>query len=475
MLPLYKKFSYGMGRFGSTFLLTVIDLTVFYFYGDKWSLDWRLGGAAIAMSYIVIGLTHWLTGYRSDQTDSRYGRRKPYVIIGAPGLAISTLFIFIPNVFINTVDPSIELLLFAYLAVFICLAKFFYAFLLTAYQAWMPEITDPDERAIVSSMENVANWIANGLGIAVGFFIALLFVGGPPPGLSEVGLSIILGFSMATVLLYIPSILWIREKPDIVIPERNITKETKIVLGNKEYVGWMLAIGFLSFAFSGITAQVVGFAQEVLRLDTVEKLAIPAIALVISILGFLFIWIKGIARLGKGKTMMIAMICLAVLLALFPIVARLVNIIPEVIVGVIFFVPLAACMAVYYLMSYIVPADIAHVDEILSGQSRAGMYEGFKGVPYNFFQALSILLLGFIMEYSISATGGTAFGFTWWAPLYAPFLILTALVLRYINIDPDFKELEKQAAKKKKKPRKRKKKTEEVAATPKKRTRKKKS
>ncbi|MGY5876563.1 MAG: MFS transporter, partial [Candidatus Thorarchaeota archaeon] len=278
MLPLYKKFSYGMGRFGSTFLLTLIDLTVFYFYGDRWSLDWRLGGAAIAISYVVIGITHWLTGYRSDQTDSRYGRRKPYVIIGAPGLAISTLFVFIPNIFINTGNPSLEIILFSYLAIFLCLAKFFYAFLLTAFQAWMPEITDPDERAIVSSMQNVANWIANGIGIAMGFFIALLFVGGPPPGLSEIGISIILAFSVAAVLLYLPSILWIREK-EIVIPERNLVEETTIVLRNRDYVGWMFTIGFLSFAFSGITAQVVGFAQEVLRLDTIEKLALPALAL----------------------------------------------------------------------------------------------------------------------------------------------------------------------------------------------------
>ncbi len=466
-----------MGRFGSTFLLTIVDLTVFYFYGDKWLLSWLLVGTAIAMSYVVIGITHWLIGYYSDHVDTRYGRRKPFVIIGAPALSITTYFLFVPNAFINTLDPSFQLALFGYLAFFICLTKFFYAFLLTAFQAWMPEITEPEERALVSSMENVANWIANGIGIAIGFFIALLFVGGPPPGLSEVGLSIILGFSMATVLLYLPSILWIKEKPGIVIQERNIAEETKIVLRNKDYVGWMFAIGFLSFAFAGITAQVVGFAQEVLRLDTIEKLAIPAIALVISILVFLFIWIKGIAKIGKGKTMSIAMICLAILLASFPVVARLVNIIPEVIVGVIFFVPLAACMAVYYLMSYIVPADIAHVDEILSGESRAGMYEGFKGVPFNFFQALSILLLGFIMEYSISATGGTAFGFTWWAPLYAPFLFLAALVLRYINIDPNFEELQKQAPKKKKtrKKKEKTKKPEEVAATTPKRTRKKKT
>jgi len=97
MLPFYKKIAYGMGRFGSSFLLTLTGLTAFWIYGTVFELNWFLDGVAIAASYLVIGLTHWLTGYYSDSLETRWGRRKPFVIIGAPGLAITGFLLFVPN------------------------------------------------------------------------------------------------------------------------------------------------------------------------------------------------------------------------------------------------------------------------------------------------------------------------------------------------------------------------------------------
>ncbi len=476
-----------MGRFGSSLLLAVTDLTVFYIYGALFDLSWILSGIALSMSYVVIGLTHWLTGYYSDQVDTGLGRRKPFVIFGAPGLAIATFLLFIPNWFMNTADPALELIVFGYFMAFICLAKFFYAFLLTAFQAWMPEITDENDRPIVSSLQNTSNWIGTGLGIAMGILAVYLFAVGPPAGLSELGTSLLLAFCIIEVLFFIPSILWIREGPDIAIPERSLYNETKIAVGNRDYFGWVLAISFLSFAFTGITAQIIGFAQVVLRLDTIDKLLLPALALIVSIMAFLYIWVGAIKRLGKGRSLALSMIILAIILIDLPFLAQLANYVPSGVIAVILFVPMAACMAVYYLLSYIVPADIAHVDELKTGKSRAGIYEGFKGVPFNLSQALSALLLGVLMDYSFYATGSNAFGLTWWAPIFAPFLLVGALVLNYINIDPDFETLKEDAVEIKKKPKKRKatkkKKTtkknddikEAAKTTPKKRKRKKKT
>ncbi|MCK5150353.1 MAG: MFS transporter [Candidatus Thorarchaeota archaeon] len=438
MLPFYKKVAYGMGRFGSSFLLTLTGLTSFYIYGAKFDLNWLLAGISLATSYVVIGLAHWLTGYYSDRFQSRLGRRKPFVILGAPGLALTAFLLFVPNWFLNTTDPSIELLVFGYYLFFLCSFKFFYAFLLTAFQAWMPEITEEDERPLVSGMQNTANWIANGLGLVLGFITPLLFVLEPLPGLSTTGLIIILAFCFITILFYLPSIALIREPPDLVIPERSMIEETKTVLKNRTYVGWIMIVGFLSFSLSALTAQVVGFAQEVLRLTSLAMLLPPAMALLVSIMVFLFLWIKAVKRFGKGKTLIVSMVILAELMILIPFFADLSRRIDSVLVATILFVPLAACMAMYYLMSYIVPADIAHLDSLESGTDRAGMYEGFKGVPLNMFQAVSALLLGWFLAASVETTGSTFYGFVWWGPVFAPFLFIAAIMLFFIDIDPDF-------------------------------------
>ena len=135
------------------------------------------------------------------------------------------------------------------------------------------------------------------------------------------------------------------------------------------------------------------------------------------------------------------MVILDELMILIPFFADLSRRIDSVLVATILFVPLAACMAMYYLMSYIVPADIAHLDSLQSGTDRAGMYEGFKGVPLNMFQAVSALLLGWFLAASVETTGSTFFGFVWWGPVFAPFLFIAAIMLFFVDIDPDLESL----------------------------------
>jgi GPH family glycoside/pentoside/hexuronide:cation symporter len=109
----------------------------------------------------------------------------------------------------------------------------------------------------------------------------------------------------------------------------------------------------------------------------------------------------------------------------------------------LFFIPIGAGMSIYYLMSYVVPADIAQVDEIITGENRSGIYTGFIGVPLNLFQALSSVVLGALIELSVALSGSELSGFMWWGPIYAPFVLAAAFILRHTDIDPDFDTLRK--------------------------------
>ena len=44
---------------------------------------------------------------------------------------------------------------FGYYLFTLALFKFFYAFLITAYQAWLPEIANPEERPNVAAIQNI--------------------------------------------------------------------------------------------------------------------------------------------------------------------------------------------------------------------------------------------------------------------------------------------------------------------------------
>jgi GPH family glycoside/pentoside/hexuronide:cation symporter len=400
-----------------------------------------LNGISLSASYIVIGLTHWLTGYYSDGLESRWGRRRPFIVLGTPGIVISGFLLFVPNWFLNTADPSLELLVFAYYLTMLCLFKFFYGFVMTAHQSWLPEITDEEERPLVSGLLNTFNFTADSTGAILGFMTPLLFVGVSPAVLSDTGLTLLLTFCVITLLFMLPSMTVIKERDDVAVVKRSLIDETKTAVANRTFVGWTLAVGFLSFTFIALTQQMVGFIQQVLLLDTIEALMPPALTMLGSTMICFYLWLWGIRRLGKKKSLMIGLIMLALITPLTPFLQGLGAIVGYTPVAITFFAPVGAGMAIYYLMSYVVPADIAQVDELVTGESRAGIYTGFIGVPLNMFQAASAVLLGAFMELSVILTGHELWGLMWWGPVFAPFLLIAAFILRYIDIDPDFEAL----------------------------------
>ncbi len=433
-----------MGRFGPSFLITMIQMTAFYVYGTRFDLNWFLNGVSLAASYVVIGLTHWFTGYYSDGLVSRFGRRRPFVVLGTPGIVISAYMLFVPNLFLNTADPSLELMLFGYYLTFLCLFKFFYAFVMTAHQAWLPEITNEEERPLVSGFMNTFNFAADSSGAILGFMTPLLFVEEIPVRLSDTGLGLLLLFCGLTFVFMLPSMTMIKAQKEIPPIQRSLRDETRIAIGNQTFVRWTLVVGFLSFTFIALTQQMVGFIQQVLLLDTIEALIPPALAMLGSTMVCFYLWLLGIKRLGKRKSLMIGLGILAIITPLTPFLRDLGGVIGYTLVAFMFFVPVGAGMAIYYLMSYVVPADIAQVDELKTGESRAGIYTGFIGVPLNMFQAASALLLGGFMYLSEILTGNELWGLMWWGPVFAPFLLVAAFILRKVDIDPDFTAREKQ-------------------------------
>lgn len=433
-----------MGRFGPSFLLTMITVSAFYVYGTSFRLSWFLNGISLAASYVVIGLTHWFTGYCSDSMESRWGRRRPFVILGTPGIVITAFLLFVPNWFINTANPALELVLFTYYTMLLCLFKFFYALTMTAHQAWLPEITDETERPLVSGFMNTFNFAADSTGGMFGFMAPLLIIEGPPEQLNEIGLTLLLVFCGLTFLFMLPSMTVIRAKPDIKPIERSLREETRVALGNRIFVRWTLVVGFLSFTLIAISQSLVGFLQQVMFLVSIETLAPAALAMLGSTIVFFYIWLTGIKKLGKKRSLIIGLVVLAVSTPMTLVLRNIGTTIGYTTAAILFFVPVGAGMSIYYLMSYIVPADIAQVDEIVTGESRSGIYAGFIGVPLNMFQAASSVLLGALMQISVILTGEELQGFMWWGPVYMPFLLIAAFLLRKIDIDPDFEELKKE-------------------------------
>ncbi len=81
-VPFLMKVSYGTGALANTLLGTVIGMmSIVLVTGLK--MNPAVVGALMALPRLVDAFTDPLMGYISDRTDSRWGRRRPYIFLGS--------------------------------------------------------------------------------------------------------------------------------------------------------------------------------------------------------------------------------------------------------------------------------------------------------------------------------------------------------------------------------------------------------
>lgn len=120
------------------FALAVIGIPVYVylpkFYTDVVGVDIGLVGALLFGVRLFDAVTDPVVGSLSDNTHSRFGRRRPYIIGGAVLLAISLYFLFNPPM-------ASKIFLTAWFGVWIYLLFLFWTLVTVPYEALGPEIT----------------------------------------------------------------------------------------------------------------------------------------------------------------------------------------------------------------------------------------------------------------------------------------------------------------------------------------------
>ncbi|MHA1379494.1 MAG: MFS transporter [Candidatus Helarchaeota archaeon] len=387
------KIIYGSGRFGSSLLLDLVSFLTFYLYFEIFNLPPILSGIATGLGKFTIAFSGFFFGYISDKTYTKFGRRKPYILVGAPALAISFVLLFIPHVFgLNIVkifgfSIGSDIALFIYLIIFICAFNFFYGFLLSPYQAWMRELTLEHERIEVSAYQNFFNILAVGVSAIVTLSFPEAFTG---QGLSILPIIVII-FGLIEICGYVTPVLKLKEDPGVKI-ERNIINELKLTWENKNFMKWQLAQGFFAIVFTIILNSVLGFIQNVLLFGTTQYV-IAALILLLSVVGLWSIW----GYLSKKKSKHYALQAALIVFTIFVPLSLVIGITRIEILGYIYIGLVAAGISSWYLFPYVVMADFAEDDELRTGEKyRSGLYWGVKELYLNLFQAPAMILSGLI-------------------------------------------------------------------------------
>ena len=431
-----QRIFFGVGKFGTAMFMQVVTIATVYIYGSAFQLDYKLNAIGNAVGKIFIAFSGFFFGYLSDiLKNPRWGRRKFFVWTGTPILAVSFVMLFIPHFFIP-LDKEISV--FVWLLVWYALFNLFYGYITTPYQAWMPEVTTEDDRVSMSAIQNTTNLFATIGGLAFAF----IFSGMLDEQIKEVGPSAILGelgiillvavliFALIEVLAFIPALLSIKEEP-VERKERDILREFKIVLTNKNYVLWFITQGIYSMGLTILTAltfDLIGF----LGLTGIVDFAIFAAAMFGTTMISFILWEKLSKRIGKRIGLLISYGCLILILPLTLVLGNI-PLIPNNVETWIFGFLLGFGLSTTYLFPNAIIGDLADEDERITKESRAGMYTGFNSIPLNIFQAAAYLLVPFIYN---PEPGSTYLGLNWLGPIVALFFLLSIPTIIIGNYDP---------------------------------------
>ena len=282
------KIGFGAGEFSSSIFFTITSFWLMNFLTDQVALNAALAGTALLVGKIWDAAIDPFIGHFSDHTRSRWGRRRPYLMIFAIPLGAAFVIMF-RNPGIPDQTGKFIWAMLAYL--FFCTV---YSFTNIPYNAILPEMSrDYHERTNITGYKVSFAVIGTLLGAGAAMPIMSAFGGGNQ---GYVGMAAVFGFLAALSLL--ATFFTVREPPaQPKPPGENVARSLKDAASNRPYLLLVSAWFTNSTAMAILQGMLVYFYKYILNDEDGVTLAMIAL-LVVSLLA-VPLWVWAARKIGK--------------------------------------------------------------------------------------------------------------------------------------------------------------------------------
>jgi GPH family glycoside/pentoside/hexuronide:cation symporter len=377
-VPVSKKTAYA----APAFALAVVGIPVYVyipkFYTDVVGIHIGVLGILILAVRLFDAVTDPLIGVVSDRTQTRYGRRRPFVAIGSLALAGAIFFLFNPP----AGTPGFETLWFG---VWIFCLFLFWTVVTVPYESLGPEITfNYHERTILFGMRDGALIAGTLIAASSPFIISrLLGLPGGPAAEKAKFFWISLIYCPLVIGLCWWCVLAIRERPGPAGQERvPWLGGLGQVLRNRPFIILLVSYTVAAFGSNLPATLILYYVQYVLRSSSADLFLV--LYFVTGIL-FLPLWVHMAKSIGKKYSWIASM---AVNTGAF--------------IGVFFLGPGDA--GIYGILVFLsgigfgatlaipsaMQADVIDYDELLTGKRREGQYIGLWSIAKKLAAALGV-------------------------------------------------------------------------------------
>ncbi|MEM8767613.1 MAG: MFS transporter [Pseudomonadota bacterium] len=390
---------YGLVNLPTSIVGLPIALYIPAFYSQNLGLSLAMVGTLIALSRLTDVVTDPAIGIASDRWHTRFGRRKPWMVIGMPLMALSLWMLFVPHSGLATTvwhAMGGEAISNLYLFVWISLLYLSFTLLDLPYKAWGAELSpDYDERSKVTGWREAFGYGGTLMALLIPLIMSLVF---EMPGADNALLGVAVVVAVTLPLFTIPALIWVREVPKRATPAAPVSwrRGLKIVWANGPYRRLVICFLFLVAGVS-MTASLSFFFVASVMEETFDRYAIFILAYYVSSSAAIPAWFAISRRLGKHRTVVLGIAWLSLWSALIPLLGPghywlffAIMMLKGSAVGALVFLP--ASMA----------ADVVDLDTLRTGEQRTGLYFSLWGMVNKAAVALGVFL----------ATNGVAwFGF----------------------------------------------------------------
>lgn len=295
-----KPINYAIGMFGTSIPINMFKTYAFIFYVDKLSAITTEKFALILAIYTVIdAIDNPIYGFLSDSTRSPWGRRRPWLVIGAPLLALSFIMFF--NVPAGLAEGSV----FWYALVMYILTGTLDSLINANYGALFPELFKTEkERAKTNALRQAFQLLAMIISIALTPMIT--------GAIGYTNTALIYSVMAVAVILYMT--FNSHETPEAQqLPKPNLFTTIWAIAKNPKF--WLYGLTNAAFfaALAVLQQSVAFYAKYVLQSEGAASTIMLATVIVVAMIAILA-WVQIIRKIHLMKTWRLALLCVAVAL-----------------------------------------------------------------------------------------------------------------------------------------------------------------
>lgn len=408
ILKRWQEPIYALGGFGPGFMYQIVMTYLLYFYRPALS---RVEAGAIILApagayafgllvaRILDGVVDIPIATWTDNLKSKWGRRRPLMLLGFIPTVLSFLLLWYPPMTGARIGPDGHWGNAVFVAVVSTLYFFFHTLIIVPYLASLSEIvTDEESRVRVASWQTVFNTA----GYVLTFVVApILFDKFGVRGTIWLLVPVFLSFLGPILVIKETSTLEGKSEESTKAADVSLWESVKMTLSNRTFRIYMISVATFYFGLQFFLGGIAFMAADMMGLSDSRLGLMNAAAFApIPFMLLLFNWL--VKKKGAKWAFRLGLLIFAFAMLLFPLGWTGFNFpVPPFLVGVIAGGIASFSIGVFFTIPYAFPAQIAATEAKETGKDRAGMYFAVQGVINQFMGGVAGSVLALLLNWRL--------------------------------------------------------------------------